>query len=193
MQSAGGDIGGISLDLGKPDGVAKFFAAADDWLGGLDIAVLNAGLGLEGELVEMKQEDWREVLDVNLGAYIACALDAMKRMKDREGHIVMIGSMSAETCEEGSSVYVATKAGIRGFAASLRKEANKAGVSVSLIEPGLVGTDMLDEDPPEQVREQQQLKMLTSEDIAGSVAFVLRQAERCDVVLLQIRPKKQAI
>lgn len=186
------EIGGISADVGTLEGVETFFEAADGWLGTVDIAILNAGLGVEGELVKMSHEECRRVLDINLGGYIACALESLKRMKG-SGHIVMIGSMSAETCEKGSSVYVATKAGIRGFAASLRKEANEAGIRLSLIEPGLVGTDMVDQDPEEQVREEENMKMLTAEDIAGCVAFVLSQAERCDVVTLQVRPKCQEI
>ncbi len=187
------EIGGITTDLGSTEGVLELFAAADEWLGGLDVAILNAGLALEGKLTAMSHEECRQVVDVNLGGYIACALESMKRMKESGGHIVMTGSMSAETREKESAVYVATKAGIRGFASSLRKEANEARIGVSLIEPGSVGTDMVDETPGEQVEEQKKLKMLTAEDIALSIWYVLSQAERSDVVMIQIRPKQQAI
>jgi NADP-dependent 3-hydroxy acid dehydrogenase YdfG len=114
-------------------------------------------------------------------------------MKGSGGHIVMIGSMSADVREKGSAVYVATKSGIQGFSASLRKEANEAGVGVSLIEPGSVGTDMVDESPAEQALQQEKLEMLTAEDIGRCVLFVLIQPERCEIVSLQVRPKAQII
>lgn len=66
-----------------------------------------------------------------------------------------IGSMSADTREKGSPVYVATKAGIQGFSEALRKEVNPLGVKVTLIEPGVVGTDMQDQYSPEEQRQKE--------------------------------------
>jgi NADP-dependent 3-hydroxy acid dehydrogenase YdfG len=142
----------------------------------------------------MGHETFRDIVDVNLNGYLSCALEALKRMSAQGGgQIILIGSMSAEVCDKNSAAYVASKAGIRGFAKSLRKEANPHGVRVSLIEPGKVGTDMQEQSPDEQEEEEEMLKMLTAEDIARCVFFVIGQPDRCDVVMLQVRPRLQEI
>ena len=115
-------------------------------------------------------------------------------MKDKGGgHIVNVGSMSADLREPGGDVYVATKAGIQGFSESLRKKVNEMGIRLSLIEPGLVESE-LTRKSPEKVREKKQnQEMLEAEDIAESIYYVLTQPPRCDVVSVQIRPLKQLI
>jgi NADP-dependent 3-hydroxy acid dehydrogenase YdfG len=193
IEKTGGEISGISADLGEVEGVQKLFKAADEWLGGLDIAVLNAGLGSHGELVTISHEELRTVVNVNLLSVIHCSREALERMSGKGGQIVMTGSMSAEVFDKNAAVYTATKAGVRGFAGSLRKEANPLGVRVSLLEPGSIGTDMVDESAEEQRRMQEEMKMLRAEDIARSILFVLTQPPRCDVITMQVRPHLQLI
>src|SRR5262249_10385683 len=123
-----------------------------------------------------------------------CAREAASRMTDAgSGHIVFIGSMSAEVREKGSSVYVATKAGIEGFAASLRKELNEKGIKVSLIEPGSVSSDMANPSADRQRELIHGALMLRAEDIAVCVHFMLTQPQRTDVILMQVRPHRQEI
>jgi NADP-dependent 3-hydroxy acid dehydrogenase YdfG len=116
-------------------------------------------------------------------------------MRPRGGHIVNIGSIAAEHFTEGESLYVAAKSAIRGFSQSLRKELSEQGIKVSLIEPGLVGTEILrrtpEGDPDTQRREQERGAMLKPEDIAVAVHYVLTQPDRCTISLLQIEPTKQ--
>jgi NAD(P)-dependent dehydrogenase (short-subunit alcohol dehydrogenase family) len=188
-----GEIGGIPVDLGSREGVETFFQGADDWLGGVDIAILNAGLGAHGELASMSRGEYRNVIEVNLVSHVACSHELIPRMKGSGGQIVLIGSMSAAVAEEMAAVYVATKAGLRGFARSLRKEANPMGIRVSLIEPGSIGTDMVDEDAARQREMQEELRMLKAEDVARTILFVARQPPRCDVIELQVRPHLQII
>lgn len=193
VQASGGEIGGVATDLATIDGIRKLFSAADEWLGTPDIVVLNAGLGQNGELTELTHEQCHEVIGVNLLSYISCALESINRMRGKGGHIVMIGSMSAEVFDEKAAVYVASKCGVRGFAYSLRKEVNPLGISVSLIEPGSIGTDMVDETPEQQQEMQDQMRMLRADDIARSIAFVVSQPKRSDVIKLQVRPHLQII
>jgi NADP-dependent 3-hydroxy acid dehydrogenase YdfG len=126
---------------------------------------------------------------------MAMSHEAAERMKASGwGHIVNIGSMSADVREEDSSVYVATKAGIQGFSEALRKEVNPLGIKVTLIEPGAVGTDMQSQYSPEEQREKiEKMEMLRAEDIAACVLYTITQPKRCDVVALQIRPHLQSI
>lgn len=188
-----GTVEGILADLGNKDEVVKLFSAVDERLGGLDIAVLNAGIAESGPLEQMSHEACHEIVNVNLSGYISCSIESLKRMKGSGGQIILIGSMSAEECGKNSATYVASKSGIRGFSKSLRKEVNPHGIRVSLIEPGKVGTDMQDESPAEQEKAEQDLTMLTAEDIARSVMFVIGQPDRCDIVMLQVCPRLQEI
>ena len=194
IRSAGGQVSGLSADLSSSGGVAGVFHAADEWMGPPEIVVLNAGIASHGELADMSHEECRQVIDINLLSYIHGALEALKRMKlAGAGQILMTGSMSAEIFDERAAVYVAAKSGIRGFAGSLRKEANQAGIRVSLIEPGSIGSDMVDETPEQQRRMQEEGRMLRAEDVARALFFIASQPAGCDVITLQVRPHLQLI
>ncbi|MGX5820083.1 SDR family oxidoreductase [Chitinophaga lutea] len=183
----------IEADMGGKEGVAWAFEQADALLGGLDVLINNAALGY-GSILEGQYDDWKYTVDVNLLGYLACTREAIDRMKARGGgHIVHVGSMSAETREKDSSVYVATKSGIKGFSESLRKEVNPLGIRVTLIEPGAVGTDMQPYSSAEQREKIEKQEMLRAEDIADSILYVLTRPPHCDVVEMQIRPHLQLI
>lgn len=188
-----GNVVGLTADTTKKEDILRVFQAADKELGGLDILIDNAALGAD-TVAETSLDDQEYIVKTNLLGYMEVAHEAVVRMKQKgEGHIVIIGSMSAVTREAGSSVYVATKSGIEGFASALRKEVNEMGIKVTLIEPGEVGTNM-NELPPEQQRQKQaELKQLKAEDIADAVYYALTRPKRVDVVELRIRPHLQLI
>jgi NADP-dependent 3-hydroxy acid dehydrogenase YdfG len=188
-----GSVVGLTADTTKKGDILTVFEIADRELGGLDILIDNAALGAES-VAEMSLDDQEYIVRTNLLGYMEVVHEAVARMKNKgEGHIVVIGSMSAVTREAGSSVYVATKAGIEGFTAALRKEVNGMGIKVTLIEPGEVGTDM-NELPPEQQRQKQvQLKQLKAEDIADAVYYALTRPKRVDIVEMRVRPHLQLI
>jgi len=189
-----GQVQGLIADSSSQTDIQRVFAAVDKQLNGLDILVNNAALAYQS-ILEGSYEDWQYIVNTNLLGYMACAHEAVKRMRaNGNGHIVNIGSMSADVREKNSSVYVATKAGIQGFSEALRKEVNPLGIKVTLIEPGAVGTDMQAAVPPEeQRRKAAQMEMLKAEDIAACVLYALSQPPRCDVVTVQIRPHLQVI
>ena len=91
--AAAGQVDSILADLGTKDGVLKLFAAVDEQLGGLDIAILNAGVAESGPLVEMSHESCQEIVNVNLNGYISCALESLKRMIGKGGQIILIGKI----------------------------------------------------------------------------------------------------
>jgi NADP-dependent 3-hydroxy acid dehydrogenase YdfG len=190
---AGSDVHGMIADASKPEDIKRIFEVADAKLGRVDVLVNNAALAAGG-VAEGVYEDWEYVVRVNLLGYMACAHEAITRMKQQgSGHIVNIGSMSADVREQGSSVYVATKSGIQGFSEALRKEVNRDGIKVTLIEPGSVGTDMQQPSPEEQRQKEEKGEMLRAEDIATCVYYCLIQPKRCDVVEVRIRPHLQEI
>jgi NADP-dependent 3-hydroxy acid dehydrogenase YdfG len=187
------NVHGTTADASKREDVRRVFAEADKNLGGIDVLINNAALGA-GSVLDTKFEECEYVVRSNLLGYMACVYEAVPRMKaQRGGHIVNVGSMSADVREKGSSIYVATKAAIQGFSEALRKEVNELGIKVSLIEPGAAGTDMQPVSVPDQHKKEQQAEMLKAEDIAQCIYYCLTQPARCDVVSVQIRPHLQAI
>lgn len=192
-KSKAGEIYGVSADVTKKEDIDMIWERVDSVLGGIDILINNAALPARG-IIEGEYEDWKYILETNVLGYIAFAKEAVNRMKEQKsGHIINIGSMSAEVKEKTGVIYVSTKTAIRGFSTALRKEINPLGIKVSHIEPGAVTSDM-QEDPKEVQQEKiEKMEMLEAEDIAMSVLFCLSQPKRCDIVSMQIRPHLQII
>ena len=180
---------GINVDLAKREDVARFFDAAEQFLGGLDIAVINAAVPAEA-LAETGEDDTDYQLAVDFTSYLTTAQAAAKRMK-AGSDIVLIGSMSAVSRAGGNSIYVAAKSGIQGFAKSLREELAEQDIKVGLIEPGFTGADFQYPDfPPEKQRELIHAgKMLRAEDIAVATQFMLTQPRRTAVSLMRVETR----
>lgn len=192
-KTAKGSVHGFITDLGTEEGVKKAFDEVDKHVTSLDILINNAALPY-GSITEGNYADWKRIVDTNLLGYLGCAGEAVRRMKTKgEGHIVNIGSMSANVREEASSVYVATKSGIQGFSESLRKQVNPFGIKVTVIEPGAVDTDMQAEDTETKKDNVDKGEMMAATDIAAAVLYAISQPQRCDVVELKIRPHLQLI
>ncbi|HLN46451.1 MAG TPA: SDR family oxidoreductase [Candidatus Sulfotelmatobacter sp.] len=193
IKAAGGNVIGLTADASKKEDVERVFSKVDSELGDLDILINNAALGAEA-IAEMSYDDQEYIVKTNLLGYMTIAHEALKRMKNKQaGQILIVGSMSADVREKGSSVYVATKAGIQGFTEALRKEVNESGIRVSLIEPGEVGSDMNKLTPEQQRQKQQELKQLKAEDIANCIHYVLTRPKRVDIIEVKIRPHLQLI
>lgn len=192
-KTAKGKVHGFVADVSTEEGIEKIFSEVNIRLGGLDVLVNNAALPY-GSVTDGGFKDFKRIIDTNLLGYLACASEAIKLMQEKgEGHIVNIGSMSADVREEKSSVYVAAKSGIQGFSESLRKQLNPKGIKISLIEPGAVDTDMQAESTEKKKENVEKLEMLTADDIAMAVLYCLSQPKRCDVVDIKIRPHLQLI
>lgn len=184
-----GEGDGIVVDLSAREGIDRLFDQAEEFLDGLDLAVINAAVPA-GALAEASEEDARYQLETDLVSYIITAQECAKRMKSGSD-IVFIGSMSAISRKGGSSIYVAAKSGVQGFAASLRQELSERDIKVGLIEPGFTGADFQYPDfPPEKQRELIRLhKMLRAEDIAVATHFMLSQPRRAAVSLIRVETR----
>lgn len=192
-KTAKGNVYGILADLATEEGIEKIFSESDSKFRSLDILVNNAAMAY-GSVTEGNYKDWKRVVDTNLLSYLACSSGAINRMKDNHGgHIVNIGSMSADVREGTGSVYVATKAAIQAFSESLRKQVNPWGIKVSLVEPGAVDTDMQPENTDQKKEKVDNLEMLVADDIAVAVLYCVSQPKRCDIAELKIRPHLQLI
>ena len=185
------ELYGTPADVTKKEDIDAILKIADEQLGGIDILINNAGLASDG-VTKGTFEDWKYVIDTNIMGYLGFCKEAVSRMSDQKsGHIINIGSMSAESRSPESTIYVATKSAIRGFSTSLRKEVNPLGIKVSLIEPGAVSSDMQPGTHEEHQEKIDKMEMLEADDIAMSVLFCLSQPKRCDIVSMQIRPHMQ--
>ena len=184
-----GEGGGIAVDLSVPQDVDRFFAAADSHLEGLDIAVINAAIPAEA-LADTAEADTRYQIETDFTSYLITTQRAVERM-DAGSDIVLIGSMSAVSRKGGSSIYVAAKSGIQGFAKSLREELAERDIKVGLIEPGFTGADFQYPDvPPEKQAELIDAhKMLRAEDIAVATHYMLTQPRRTAVSLMRVETR----
>ena len=190
-----GEADGVAIDLAEPENVGKFLDAAKAAMGGYDVVIANAAIAAEG-LTEMSEADLRYVIGSNFTAYLLTAQIAAKAMiadnGEAGGDIVLIGSMSAYVLGPGSTVYAGIKYGIQGFAIALRRELGDKGVRVSLVEPGLTGSDMQTDSPEEQAKKIARGESLRAEDIAVGVHYLLTQPRRTVVQQLTISPRMQS-
>jgi len=184
-----GEGNGINVDLARAEDVDRFFMAADNYLGGLDIAVINAAIPAE-TLADTSEDTTRYQLETDLVSYVIAAQQAALRM-EAGSDLIFIGSMSAVSKKGGTSIYVAAKAGIQGFAVALRQELAEKDIKVGLIEPGFTGADFqYPEYPPEQQRELiGKHQMLRAEDIAVAAHFMLTQPRRTAVSLIRVETR----
>lgn len=180
---------GMTADVTRKADIDEVFRKVDEAWGGLDVLVNNAAVSAES-VEEETEEDTEYAILTNVTGYLICAKRALGRMQEN-GHIVLIGSISADEREPGGSVYVATKSAIQGFAESFRQEAAEKGIKVSLVEPGKTGSDMIEQNFEEQRESQEKLEMLKAEDIAVAVEYILTQPPRCNVSLIRIVPTKE--
>jgi len=184
-----GEGDGINVDLSRQADIDRFVEEGEKFLGGIDLAVINAALPADG-LQDTEVEDIRYLVDTNLTHMMTMARRVVDRM-DAGSDILFIGSMSAVSRAGSSTVYTATKTGMEAFAEALRKELAEKDIKVGNIEPGLVGTDMqLPDIPVEKQREMiHQAKMLRAEDIAAAAHFFLCQPRRTVVSLMRVEPR----
>ncbi len=187
---------GLQADISKINDIQRVFKEVDKQFKKLDILINTAAVGFE-DLLHGSKEEWQYIVNTTLLGYMACAREAIGRMKAAgDGHIVNIGSLNAHTREGGDSVYVATKSAIQGFSEALGKGVSQMGIKVTLIEPGAAGTDMTENPPQEQREMDDQLKMLKrkmlkAEDIAACVFYTLTQPKPSDETSVIIRPQLQ--
>jgi len=193
LDERGGDAKGVVADVSKSSDVAMLFDSADDWMGPADVVVNNAGVAA-GDVAATDVDSIEYVVSTNLLGVMYCTHHALQRMCPRgSGVIVNIGSMSADVREGGSSVYVATKSGMQGFSAALRKEVSEAGIRVVHVEPGATGTDMDETPPAQQPEKESRAELLKAEDVALVVLGALCMPARADVVEIALRPSRQLI
>jgi len=173
------EIGGraVQADVGDPDEASRLVGEA----GELDVLVNNAGLTRDGLIARMSDEDWRVVLDTNLGGvFHTCRAAARGMMKRKSGSIVNLTSVVGVHGNPGQTNYAASKAGIIGFTKALARELAPRNVRANAVAPGYI-TTALTEVLPEQARQAilqntPLERMGTPEDVAAAVRYLASDA-----------------
>jgi 3-oxoacyl-[acyl-carrier protein] reductase len=175
------DLVAKRCDVTSPADVEQLFSEIEAELGAVEVLVYSAGITDDSLLMRMSDERWSAVIETNLTACFRVTKRAIPSMlRARAGRIVMISSVVALTGNPGQSNYAASKAGLIGFARSLAREVASRTVTVNVITPGLVETDMLAAIKPDQLE-----KMMASvplgrsaqpDEIAAVVEFIASPA-----------------
>ncbi len=167
----------LPADLSDPEGGVNLVKAADEAMGQIDILVNNAGLTRDNLSMRMKDEEWQEVIDVNMTATFKLA-KAVQRgmMKRRNGRIINVASIVGVTGNPGQCNYVASKAGMIGWSKAMAQEVASRGITVNCIAPGFIATamtDALDDSQKDRINSGIPAgRMGSSEDIAAAALYL---------------------
>jgi 3-oxoacyl-[acyl-carrier protein] reductase len=167
----------VMFNVGNSAEVDEAFAKIKGEAGGVDILVNNAGITHDGLFVRINDDDWQNVMNINLNGAFYCARAAAKlMMKARKGSIINISSVIGEMGNPGQASYTASKAALNGLTKSLAKELASRSVTVNAITPGFIETDMTGK--LTEVQKEETMKAIPlgrlgkPEDIAGLVVFL---------------------
>jgi 3-oxoacyl-[acyl-carrier protein] reductase len=177
VRAAGGDARAYAADISETSSVDAAFATALGALGRVDVLVNNAGTTRDGVFLRMSDEQWRQVVDTNLGGAFRCSRAvARAMMKARSGRIVNLSSVVGLIGNPGQANYAASKAGLLGLTKALARELAPRGITVNAVCPGFIETSMT-EALPESARGELLAKIPLGrlgrpEEVAEVVAFL---------------------
>ena len=178
LAAAGGKTLVRQTDVTDMAQVGELVQATLKELGGLDILVNNAGITRDNLLLRMSEDDWNEVVDINLkGAFNCCKTAVRPMLKARRGRIVNISSVVGLTGNPGQANYVASKAGLIGLTKTLARELASRNITVNAVAPGLIPETGMTAELSEEVKEHMVAQVPlgrpgTPADVAHAVAFL---------------------
>lgn len=174
---------GRVLNAAEADGIENLIADIEKEFGKLDILVNNAGITRDNLLMRMKEEEWDEIMQVNLKSVFRASKAVLRgMMKQRSGRIINITSVVGAMGNAGQANYAAAKAGLIGFSKSVAREVGSRGITVNCVAPGFIDTDMtraLPEETRKAFEAQTALGCFgTPQDIADAVLFLASDQAR---------------
>ena len=181
ISDAGGTAAAFGADVSLAEEVTRLFAEVDEAFGRPDILVNNAGITADDLLLRLDESTWNRVMDVNLKSAFLCSKAALRGMlRARWGRIVSVSSVAGVYGNAGQTSYAASKAGLIGFSKSLAKEVGSRGITVNVVAPGFVETDLTDALPEsvgDMVRNSTSLGRLgRPEEISSAVGYLSSDA-----------------
>ncbi len=198
IEADGGRAIAIATDVADEEQANAFITQTKEGLGRLDILVNNAGVMLLGPVIGADTSEWRRMIEVNVLGLLYCTHAALPIMGEQgSGHILNVSSTAGRFANFGSAVYNLTKFGVNGFTEALRQELVPAGVKVTVIEPGMVATELLSHNTHPMVIEaakrfqEETGTPLSSEDIAEAILYAVGGPEHVAVNEVLVRPAGQ--
>ena len=177
---------GFVCDVRDYDQVKKLIDYTVKELGGLDILINNAGIGIFQKVEDTTPEDFRAVLETNVFGVFHCCREAIPQMKRRGGgYIINISSLAGVNAHPQMAAYNASKFGLNGFSEALMQEVRHDNIKVSYLMPGSVNTEFGGDSPSDEKNWQ-----LTPQDIARVVIDLLHHDDRSLPSRVEIRPSK---
>jgi 3-oxoacyl-[acyl-carrier protein] reductase len=181
VTAAGGQALALAADVADADAVQRVIETANETFGRIDVLVNNAGITRDQLLLRMKREDWDAVVATNLTGTFLCTQAVLRTMlKQRSGRIISISSVVGQSGNPGQTNYAATKAGIIGFSKALAREVASRSITVNVVAPGLIDTDMtrdISSDAQANWASAIPLGRLgTPDDVAAAVCFLASDA-----------------
>ena len=172
---------GLVVDVSVPASIVALEKEISSQEGTVSILVNNAGITRDNLLLRMKDDEWDSVIATNLSSVFHASKTFMRGMlKLRRGRIITVSSIIGSMGNAGQANYAAAKAGIAGFSKSLAREVGSRGITVNVVAPGFIQTDMTDamaEEQRERLAAQIPLQRLgTVDDVAGAVLFLASRA-----------------
>jgi len=177
---SGGEAFAIQADVSDADGVKNMVDKTLEMFGSIDILVNNAGITRDNLLMRMKEDEWDDVININLKGVFLCTKGVTRQMmRQRAGRIVNVASIVGVSGNPGQANYVAAKAGVIGFTKTAAKELASRNINVNAVAPGFITTDMTDA-LSEEVKSQMLAviplgKLGKPEDVARTVLFLLSE------------------
>lgn len=181
VEAAGGEFLALAGDISDPQTAQDAVKATVDAWGGLDGLVANAGITRDNLLMRLSAEDFDTVINTNLsGTFHFLKAVTRPMMRQKAGRVVLVGSVVATTGNPGQANYCAAKAGLHGLARSAALELGSRNITVNVVAPGFIQTDMTDaltDDQKGAMADKIALKRPgTPDDVAGAVGFLLSPA-----------------
>lgn len=145
IKALGQDAFAIQCDVSNSESVSNMVKETIDRFGKLDILVNNAGITKDNLLMRMKEQEWDDVININLkGVFLCTKAVTRQMMKQRQGRIINIASIVGVSGNAGQANYVAAKAGVIGLTKTTAKELSSRNITVNAVAPGFITTDMTD-------------------------------------------------
>jgi 3-oxoacyl-[acyl-carrier protein] reductase len=168
---------GLVCDVTEPDAVEAAFSSVEERFGPVEVLVSNAGITRDTLIARMGEDAWAEVIETNLtGSYRVARRAVAKMLRLHRGRIVFVSSVGAFVGLPGQANYAASKAGLLGMARALAREVASRAITVNVVAPGLVATDMIGALAAERVEQMQGLvplgRIADAEEIAAAVGFL---------------------
>lgn len=197
IKDASGEAVSLVADVTNEIQLREAIRQAKEVFGRIDILVNNAGVMLLHQIEGVDTVEWRRMLDINVLAVMFACHEILPIMKAQGGgHIVNISSVAGRQVKAGYSGYNASKWAVGAFSESLRQEVTKQHIRVTVIEPGMVATELREHITDPEVRKAQQeaersIMPLRGEDIAAIIIFALTQPEHVSISEILVRPTQQ--